>query len=329
MLEVAEVDPWSTALIAALDKIRPAVVHVDARTPKTNQIAFGTGIVLDSYHIISSAQVVAMDDEITIKTMEGKRRRAVCIGIDPLYFLAVLKVDEKLPFDPPKFALPGTTPVGLSVIAVGYAVGQEHTVTTGVVGSSDRTIYRPSPTGQGNFPVDGLLITNAQIHPGNAGGPLIDLDGRVVGINGVAWQGGMSLVLQASVAGRVASQMIDRGYAVHPWLGFSGEADVIDKIWVDMFSLPSDRGVTVQYVAQRGPAERAGLKQLDLVMAVDGHQPINNVGYIRKILAAKRHGERVPLVVLRQGEVIECLIPVEEMPKLDVPSFEAEDDDTD
>lgn len=313
-------DPWSTALIAALDKVRPVVVHVDARTPSTNQIALGTGVIMDHYHIITSAQIVAMEDQISVKTADGKRRTATCIGIDPLYFLAILKVEERLPVEPPQFAPDGTTPVGLHVFAVGYALGYEHTITTGVISSSDRTVYRPSQVrNAGNFPVDGLLITNAQVHPGNTGGPLVDLEGRIVGINGLQWQGGMSLVLQASAAARIASQIIDHGFATHPWLGFSGEPDVIDQMWVSLFDLPTDRGVVVHYVAKGGPGERAGIREMDMIMAVDGRRPVSHVGFIRKVMASRKHGERVPLTVLRQGEIVEMSIPVEEIPKLNDP----------
>jgi S1-C subfamily serine protease len=321
---VAGVDPWSSALISALDKVRPAVVHVYATTPKTGQVAVGTGVVLDHYHIITSAQVVAMDDEVTIKTADGKRRRAECIGIDPLYFLAILKVEDRLPVEPPTFAPDGTTPVGLFVFSVGYAMGFEHTAASGIISSSDRTIYRPRARGRGNLPVDGLLITNAPIHPGNTGGPLVDLEGRVVGINGLPWQGGMYLALQAGVAARVASQIIDHGYAVHPWLGFSGEVDVIDSIWVNLLNLPTDRGMVVQYVQPNGPGQRAGIQEMDMVMAVDGRQPVTNGGMIRKIMASRKYGDRVPITVLRQGELVELHLPVDEIPGL---RELAEDDD--
>lgn len=324
-------DPWSTALISALDKVRPAVVHVDARTPNTGQVALGTGVLFDHYHVVTSAQIVAPDDEIFIKTSDGRRRRATCVGIDPLYFLAVLKVEDRMAAEPPAFAPDNSVPVGLFVFAVGYALGQEHTITTGVVSSSERTVYRPSHVrNTGNFPVDGLIITNAPIHPGNTGGPLVDFEGRVVGINGIPYQGGMYLALQASVVGRVVSQIIDHGYAVHPYLGFSGEPDVIDRVWVDLFSLPIDRGVTVQYVAPGGPGEKAGLQEMDMVMAVDGRHPIPSIGYIRKVLSHRRHGERVPLTVLRQGEVMQVMMPVEEIPRLtDPPDVEDDDDDDD
>ncbi|BAD39204.1 MAG: hypothetical protein A6D92_09285 [Symbiobacterium thermophilum] len=311
------VDPFSSALIAALDRVRPAVVHIYAATPKTGQVALGTGVILDHYHIISTAQIVAPEDEITIKTADGKRRRAECIGVDPLYFLTVLQVEERLPHDPPTFAPDGTTPVGLFVAAVGYALGQEHTAASGIISSSDRTVYRPKARGRGNLPVDGLLLTSAAIHPGNAGGPLIDLEGRVVGINGIPWQGGLSLAIQASVAARVASQIIDYGYAVHPWLGFSGEVDVIDDIWVEMLNLPTDRGLVVQHVASDGPGRRAGVQEMDMIMAVGDRQPVLSTGMIRKLLSARRYGDQVPMTVLRQGELIELRLPVEEIPGLD------------
>nr|WP_245302384.1 trypsin-like peptidase domain-containing protein [Symbiobacterium terraclitae] len=310
------VDAFSSALIAALDKVRPAVVHVYAVTPRTGQIALGTGVILDHYHVITTAQVVAPGDEITVKTADGKRRRAECVGLDPLYFLAILRLEERLPVDPPTFAPDGTTPVGLFVVAVGYALGMEHTATHGIISSSDRTVYRPKGRGRGNVPVDGLLLTSAAIHPGNTGGPLVDLEGRVVGINGIPWQGGVSLALQAAVAARVASQIIDHGYAVHPWLGFSGEPDVIDDIWVEMLNLPGNRGLVVQHVQPDGPGQRAGVEEMDMVMAVDGRQPVTSSGMIRKVLSSHRYGDRVPLTVLRQGELIELYLPVEEVPGL-------------
>jgi S1-C subfamily serine protease len=320
-------DPWSAALIAAHDKVRPGVVHIEARTPSTNQYAIGTGTILDHYHIIASAQVVAMEDQVTVKTADGKQRPAKCIGLDPLYFLAILRVEEQLPFEPPVFAPEGTTPVGLHVFAVGYALGDEQTVATGVIASSDRTIYRPG-RGSGNFPVDGLLVTTAPNHPGNTGGPLVDLEGRVVGLNGLQWQSGLSLAIQASVVGRIASQIIDYGQAVHPWLGFSGEGDVIDHIWVDLFSLPVDRGVLIQSVGVFGPGYEAGLEARDMVLSVDGRQPIFNTGAIRKILSNRQLGDKVPIKVLRKGEVMDVALAVSEMPNLaDLTRADGEDEE--
>lgn len=314
-------DQWSRTLTAALDKVRPAVVQVIATSPDGSEQAFGTGLMLDNYHVIASAPVIGQRSQIRIKAADGKRYDATCIGIDPLYFVAVLRVSSRLSFDLPTYAPEGTAPVGLHVFAVGHALGQEHTVTTGVISSAERTIYRPE-----RFPVDGLIMTNAQIHPGNAGGPLCDLEGRVVGINGIPWQGGMCLALQASVAARIGNQMIEYGDAVHPWLGFSGEAEVIDRTWVDLFDLPADSGVVIQYVNPAGPAARAGLQEMDMVMRVDGKCPVRTVGFIRKALSWYRPGTEVPMTILRDGQLMEVRMPVDEMPHLHE-AMETDDDE--
>jgi serine protease Do len=314
-------DPWSQALISALDKVRPTVVQVMATDPERPEQAFGTGVMLDNYHVITSAPVVNKRAEITIKLQDGKKIQAACVGIDPLYYVAVLRAESRLPADIPRYAPEGTAPVGLFVFACGYALGLEHTAATGFIASADRTIYRPE-----RFPVDGLIITNAQIHPGNAGGPLCDLEGRVVGINVMPWQGGMCLALQAAVAARVANQIIDYGLAVHPWLGFSGEPEQIDKTWVDLFDLPSDTGVVVHFVNPSGPAARAGLQEMDMVMQVDGRAPVRGVGQIRKVLAWRKHGEQVPITVLRSGNLMEMMMPVEEIPHL-AESLEADEEE--
>lgn len=304
-------DPWSETLIAALDKIRPTVVQVIATNEDKNEQAFGTGVMVDNYHAITSAPVIGRRSAIKVKTADGKKHDATCVGIDPLCFLALVRVHNRLDIAIPTYAPEGTAPVGLHVFAVGHALGHEHTVTTGVIASAERTIYRPE-----RFPVDGLIITNAQIHPGNAGGPLCDLEGRVVGINAMPWQGGMCLALQSSVAARIANQMIEYGDAVHPWLGFSGELEVIDRTWVNLFDLPSDSGVVVQYVNPSGPASRAGIQEMDMVMAVDGKAPVRSVGFIRNALSWHKHGASVPMTVLRNGELFEVKMPVEEIPRL-------------
>lgn len=314
-------DQWSRTLMAALDKIRPAVCQVIASSGDGREQVFGTGVMLDNYHIITSAPVIGRRSQVRIKAVDGKKYDATCIGIDPLYYVAVLRVQNRLPFDLPIYAPEGSAPVGLHVFAVGYALGQEHSVTTGVISSAERTVYRPE-----RFPVDGLIITNAQIHPGNAGGPLCDLEGRVVGINGIPWQGGMCLALQAPVAARVGNQIIEYGDAVHPWLGFSGEVEVIDQTWVDLFDLPANTGVVIQYVNPSGPAARAGLQEMDMVMGVDGKIPVRSVGAIRKALSWYRPGTEVSMTVLRDGQLMEVRMPVDEMPHLHE-AMESDDDD--
>ena len=310
-------DMWTAAITGAVAKLRPSVVHVSAQDHKENTLTLGTGVVLDNYHVVSNAQVVGQDDEVTITTHDGKKYEGTCVGIDPLYFLAVVRVNGRLPMGSATIAEPESIPAGQMAVAIGNAFG-EHSVSVGVVCAPDRTIYRPE-----RFPVDGLMITDAKIHPGNTGGPLGDLEGRWLGLNGVPWVHGLGLAVQAVVAARVANQIIEYGQATHPWLGFSGDAEVVDQTIVSLLGLPVDRGLVVSYVAEDGPGVRAGVQTMDMVVRVDDRL-VNNVGGVRKALALHRPGDRVPLTVLRGMDLITLDIRVEEIPRLYEPNNQGE-----
>lgn len=303
-------DIWTSAVTAAVARIRPAIVHVSAMDHEEKTLTMGTGVMLDNYHVISNAQVVGQDDEITVRTHEGKKLKGVCLGIDPLYFLTVVRLEARLEIELPVLADAVEVPTGQFCLAIGNAFG-DHSVSMGVISAADRTIYRPE-----RFPVDGLMITDARIHPGNTGGALIDLDGRLLGINGVPWVHGLGLAVQASVAGRVASQIIDYGHATHPWLGFSGEMEVVDPTMVSLLGLPVDRGLVVSYVTGDGPGARAGVETMDMVVRVEGKPVTGGVGSVRKALALHRLGERVQLTVLRGMDLRTLEVEVEEIPKL-------------
>lgn len=302
-------DMWTAAITGAVEKLKPSVVHVSAHDRKENTLTLGTGIVLDNYHILTNAQVVGQDDEITVTSYEGRKFEGTCVGIDPLYFLAVVRVSGRLPVGSPAIAEAEGVPAGQVVVALGDAFG-DYNVSVGVVSAPDRTIYRPE-----RFPVDGLLITDARIHPGNTGGPLGDLEGRWLGLNNVPWVQGLGLATQAQVAARIANQIIEYGQATHPWLGFSGEVEVVDRTIASLLGLPVDRGLVVSYVADDGPGVRAGVAALDMVVSVED-KPVSSVGAVRKALALHRPGERVPLMVLRGTDLITLHIDVEEIPRL-------------
>lgn len=302
-------DPWSEAIMAAMDSVRPAVVNVQAVTPSDNSVALGSGVVVDYYHVVTTAQIAAKDDEVTVTTADGKRYGATVLGLDPLYFLAVLKTDRRLQVELPTFCKPDQIRPGQVVVAVGNAFG-DYNVTTGVVSAADRTIYRPE-----RFPVDGLVITDAAVHPGNVGGALARLDGQIVGLAGIPWSQGLGLAVEGEVVARVANQIIDYGEATHPWLGFSGQQQVVEKVMADLFSLPSDRGLLVSHVADSGPGNKAGVEEGDLILSCQG-RPVSTVGHIRRVMSLRQPGETVTLTVFRGSEMVELQIPVEQMPRL-------------
>lgn len=302
-------DPWSVAITGAMDKVRPAVVNVQALTPTDDSLALGSGLVVDFHHVVTTAQIAARDDAITVTTADGKRYDAVVVGIDPLYFLAVVRTTRRLSVEPPSFGKPEYIRPGHVVVAVGNAFG-DYNVTSGVVVATERTIYRPE-----RFPVDGLVFTDATVHPGNIGGALALLDGQVVGLVGLPWAQGLGLAVEAEVVARVANQIIDYGEATHPWLGFSGQHETVDGVIADLLSLPDDGGILVGEVADAGPGHRAGIQEHDLILRCQG-KPVTSTGQLRRLMSVRRPGEKVSFTILRGADMIEVEMEVEQMPRL-------------
>lgn len=303
-------DAWSEANARAIERVRPALVHIMAKDAKDGTIALGSATAIDHYHVVANAQFGDPSDEVSITTAEGRKHTARPIAADPLYFLAVLRVEGRLEVPGTPITDPDTIRPGRWVLALGDPFGQGVSVTAGVVASADRTIYRPE-----RLPVDGLIVTDASIHPGNMGGPLITLDGEIAGVNGIAWANGLGLAVQAETVWRLANQIIEYGEATHPWLGFGGEPEIVDEALVKVLGLPVDRGVAVHYVAKDGPGVKAGIEPLDLVVRVDG-RAVGNLGAIRRMLSRFRPGEAAKITVLRGGDLLDLSIPVENMPRL-------------
>lgn len=281
-----------------------------AKDSKDGSVALGSATVIDHYHVVASAQFGDEDDDITVTTFDGRKRKARPLATDPLYFIAVLRVEGRIEGSFPALADLEELVPGRVVLSLGDPFGYGPTVSMGVISAADRTIYRPE-----RIPVDSLIVTDAAVHPGNMGGPLITLEGRVAGVNGIAWGQGLGLAVQAETIWRVANQIIEYGQATHPWLGFGGEPEIVDQALVRLFDLPVDRGVVVAYVAEEGPGREAGVEPLDLVVSVDGRS-VASLGAIRRALARRRPGERAKLTVLRGGELIDLEIRVENMPRL-------------
>lgn len=294
----------------AVEAVRPYLLHVQAVSQARGAFAAGSGLVLDNYHALAAAQVAGAGDEVTVRTREGKRLGAQVLAVDPVYPIAVLRLDSRLDLDPPPYLPSQAVRAGQAALAVGCPFGSEVLVSGGLVSLTDLTVYRPD-----HVPVDGLLATDCALHPGNLGGPLVSVAGEILGVCGMPWINGFHLVIQADVAVRVANQVIEFGAATHPWLGFSGQPEVIEERMRHLFALPVDRGLVVSHVAEGGPGERAGVRVFDMVVRVEG-EPVASVGSIRKRLSSRRPGEEGTLTILRGGKLLDVPFPVEEIPTL-------------
>jgi S1-C subfamily serine protease len=178
-------------------------------------------------------------------------------------------------------------------------------VTTGVVSSVDRMLGG----------LDGLIQTDAAINPGNSGGALVDLEGRLVGIPTLVLAQGQNIgfAIPAWQVELVVAQFRRMGRAQHPWVGIAGATEVVDPVMARALDLP-ERGVVVMSVEPGGPAERAGLMPLDMIIAVDGEK-MPSIQALRRQIRRTEVGRYVRATVLRAGRMVEREIRVEEIPR--------------
>lgn len=300
--------PWWETLPMAIEAVRPWLVHVQAVDQK-GAFAAGSGLLLDHHHAVAAAQVAGADDQVTVLVTGGKKMAATVVAVDPVYPLTVVRLEARSPLGAPPLAR-GLPRLGTPLLSLGCPFGLDVIASSGVVSGVELTVYR-----QDRVPVDGLLSTDAPLHPGSLGGPLVSPEGQVLGVSAMPWLPGFHLAVQADVLALLTSQIIDFGRATHPWLGFSGQTEVIESNLRELFGLPVDRGLVVSHVAPGGPGERAGVKVFDMVVRVDG-EPVSSVGAIRRRLSTFRPGDEATLTLLRGGSLVDIAFPVEEIPHL-------------
>jgi S1-C subfamily serine protease len=242
--------------------------------------------------------VVAGGGDISVRLSRGGEYPARVVGTDPPTDLALLKIDAAR-----LIALPlgdsDQLQVGEPVMAIGNPFGLDQTVTTGIVSAKERFI--------GSGPYDEFVQTDASINPGNSGGPLIDSRGAVVGINSAIFSQsggsiGIGFAIPVNLAKTVLLQLRDRGSVVRGYLGVSVRPLTIDGTEGDQ------KGVAVESVVEGAPAERAGVRKGDVIVAVND-QPIVTPPELTRRIVGMAPGTRVELSIRRQGNTMK--IPVE------------------
>jgi serine protease Do len=241
------------------------------------------GVILTNAHVVQDAT------QADIGLADGRRVSGRVIGRDPSVDVAVVRIDGgQLPAAP--LADSDRLEVGQTTIAIGNPIGLERTVTTGVVSAVNR-----SPRG---FELGGLIQTDAAINPGNSGGPLLDSQGRVIGINTVIVRGttGLGFAIPINLARDIANQVLTTGRVRRALLGII--PDDLSPELAQQYGLPAREGVIVRHVEPESAAAQAGLQPADIITQVDA-QPIPTSGDLRRILRSRRPGDSVRLTVLR------------------------------
>jgi S1-C subfamily serine protease len=314
-------DAYSTAVTGAVERVSPSVVNIEVhqsagRTrsgePRERHgggsgfIFTPDGLILTNSHVVHDAAriVVAMTD--------GRRIPASLIGDDPASDLAVIRLEQ------PQFDEPGLVAaelgdsqrlrVGQIVIAIGAPYGFQSTVTAGVVSALGRSLRSYS----GRL-IDDVIQTDASLNPGNSGGPLVDSAGRVVGVNTatILPAQGICFAIGINTAKFVASRLLRDGRIRRSYIGLSGQTVPVHRRVVRFYDLPNETGALVLSVEESSPAKRAGLREGDIIVALEG-QPVAGVDDLHRLLTDLRVGVSCGLTVLRWTEKLELKIVPEE-----------------
>jgi len=273
----------------------------------------GSGWVWDDEgHIVTNNHVVENAADIFVTFANDLWTEAELVARDPQSDLAVLLVEppEGMSLRPLERA-PELPKVGHYSIALGSPFGLENSMTLGIVSALGRSLPVGDPGRSGRYSLPEVIQTDAAINPGNSGGPLLNLSGRVVGVNfairtqerspaGTGVNSGVGFAIPISVADRVIPALIDDGEFVYPFLGIAGgtiSAPVAQRMDLDSNVL----GVLVDSVMPDGPSAEAGLRRGDIIVNIDGDEVRNFEDVISYLVMRKSPGETVEIGVLRRG----------------------------
>lgn len=263
----------------------------------------GSGVIIrqDGY-ILTNNHVIDGADRIIV-TVGVEDKEATVVGVDPASDLAVLKIDGT-GYPAIDFGASGDLKVGQYVMAVGSPFGLEKTVTVGIVSALNR-----SELMRGNNSITtyvNLIQTDAAINPGNSGGALVDAEGRLVGINtliqspagavGTPQSAGIGFAIPVDFAADIATQLIENGKAVHPYMGVS--TDTVDELAAAEFGLPVTSGALIKFVQPQSPAEKGGLQRGDVIVRI-AEREIASTEDVFAAIREKRIGSTIEVEVVR------------------------------
>src|SRR5277367_4892287 len=312
----ALLDAYSRAVTGAVGRVSPSVVNIEVHSaggrtrsgePRERR-GGGSGFVFTPDGLIlTNSHVVHDTKRIEITLADGRRMPASAIGDDPASDLAVVRVDE-----------PGLTAaalgdsqqlrVGQLVVAIGNPYGFQSTVTAGVVSALGRSLRSYS----GRL-IDDVIQTDAALNPGNSGGPLVDSAGRVIGVNTatILPAQGICFAIGINTAKFVASRLLRDGRIRRSYIGVSAQTVPVHRRVVRFYDLPKEMGAMVQSVEDASPAKRAGLREGDVVVALEG-QSVAGVDDLHRLLTDLRVGVSCSLTVIRWTEKLELNVVPEE-----------------
>jgi S1-C subfamily serine protease len=263
--------------------------------------------------IITNSHVVHDAKRIHVSFSDGRHFPAQVIGDDPATDLAVIRMDvpshENLDLVTAPLGDSQRLRVGQLVLAVGNPYGFQYTVTAGVVSALGRSLR--SYAGR---MIDDVIQTDASLNPGNSGGPLVNSDGHVIGVNTamIPMAQGLCFAIGINTAKFVAARLLQHGRIRRSYIGVEAQTTPLHRRLVRFYDLPQESGVVVVGVSEGSPAQKAGLREGDVIIALDG-KPIAGVDDLHRLLTDARVAVSSPLTVLRHTEKMELQVVPQEV----------------
>jgi len=280
--------------------------------PRERVTSLGSGFIIDkSGYVVTNNHVIADADEITVILNDDTQLKAEIVGRDSRTDLALLKVDAGFDLPSVAFGDSDKVRVGDWVLAVGNPFGFGNTVTAGIISARQRDINAG--------PYDNFLQTDAPINRGNSGGPLFDLDGKVIGINTAIFSPsggsiGIGFATPANMAKMVIDQLREFGRAKRGWLGVRVQS--VDPDIAEAFGLKEASGALVASVTEAGPAAKAGIQPGDVILTFDG-KPVPNMRVLPRVVAETSVGREVDVEIVRKGKHQTVRVVLGELPEED------------
>ena len=306
-------DAYSSAVIQVVETVGPAVVSISVRGPRTTAAGPGRGrgrgdgsgsgvLFTPDGYILTNAHVVRDGSAYEVALTDGSTHAATLCGSDPATDTAVIRIDGSgLPHA--ELGESARLKVGQLCVAIGNPLGFSSTVSTGVISALGRNMRA-----QDGRLMENIIQSDVALNPGNSGGPLVDSRARVVGVNTAVIFGaqGISFAVPIDTAKWVIGQIMTAGRVRRSWLGIVAQNRRIDPRIRRHLDLLQESGVEVMSVEPGGPATAAGLRDGDILLALDG-RPVHSVDDVHRTLTQWPVGKPIPLTALRRIERLDVV----------------------
>ena len=306
----AFLDQYASAVNTIVESVAASVVRVERREGETRwrmgraRVNHGSGVVVDAAkgHVLTSYHVVSGTQEADVQLANGQSIPGKRIGKDPDNDLALVQIDPaNLSLSAASLGDSGALRVGSVVIALGNPDGNRVVATAGIVSALGQSLR--GPAGQ---VMDGLVQTDALFNPGMSGGPLVNSQGQVIGLNtaSLTEAQGVNLAVSSATIQKVLPDLAEHGAVRRPRLGISGERERLYEGLAAHHNLSQEYGVYVHETGENSPAAQAGIQSGDILIALDG-EPVTGLDALHRALLTHKFGDVLAIRLIRKLDIVQ------------------------